>query len=92
MPLVEACAGAVTDWANLTGALLLVGRSLGRFDAVAASSGARIVHWRGFNSIPSDLGVLLLFEQVRHDDKGTLEDTTLVVTSIRAARSRAGCP
>jgi short subunit dehydrogenase-like uncharacterized protein len=56
---------------------------------MAARSGARIVHCCGFDSVPSDLGVLLLHLAARADDAGDLHDTTLVVTALRGG-SAAG--
>ena len=87
MPVVEACARAGTDYVDLTGEALFVRESLDRFDATAAASGARIVHSCGFDSIPSDLGVLLLFERIRDDGQGTLEETTLIVKSMKGGFS-----
>ena len=55
--------------------------------AVVAGTGARIVHSCGFDSIPSDLGVLLLHHAARADDAGDMEDTTLVVTALRGGVS-----
>ena len=52
-------------------------QSIDRFDEPARESGARIVHSCGFDSIPSDLGVLALHERRRRDGAGELEDTTL---------------
>ena len=60
IPLVEACANAGTHYADLTGEILFMRESIDRFDGAAKKSGARIVHACGFDSIPSDLGVLLL--------------------------------
>ena len=59
IPVVEACARAGTHYADLTGEVVFVRESIDRFDAPARESGARIVHSCGFDSIPSDLGVLL---------------------------------
>ncbi len=87
MGVVGACARAGTDYADLTGEVLFVRESLARWGEVAASSGARIVHSCGFDSVPSDLGVLLLHERAREDGEGRLEDTTLVVTSMRGGVS-----
>ena len=42
----------------------------------------RIVHSCGFDSIPSDLGVLLL-----HQAAGELADTTLVVAALKGGFS-----
>ena len=87
LPVVEACAKAGTHYADLTGEVLFMRDAIDRFDALAASSGARIVHSCGFDSIPSDLGVLLLHEAALRDDSGQLEDTTLVVRAMKGGPS-----
>jgi short subunit dehydrogenase-like uncharacterized protein len=87
MPLVAACARAGTDYADLTGEVLFVRDSLNRLQGTAVASGSRIVHSCGFDSVPSDLGVLLLSERARDDGEGSLEDTTLVVTSAKGGVS-----
>src|SRR5690348_3594634 len=87
LALVEACASAGTDYADLTGEVLFMRESIDRYHGVAAGTGARIVHSCGFDSIPSDLGVLLLHHAARADDAGDLEDTTLVVTALRGGIS-----
>ena len=87
LPLVAACADAGTHYADLTGEVLFVRDSLDRYADVARGSGARIVHSCGFDSVPSDIGVLLLAEQARSDGEGTLESTTLVVRSMRGGIS-----
>jgi len=85
--LVEACAAAGTDYADLAGEVLFIRESIDRCHDVAASAGARIVHCCGSDSIPSDLGVLLLHHAARADDAGDLQDTTLVVTALRGGVS-----
>ena len=87
LPLVAACAEEGTHYADLTGEVLFVRDSLDRYADVARGSGARIVHSCGFDSVPSDIGVLLLAEQARADGEGTLESTTLVVRSMRGGIS-----
>jgi short subunit dehydrogenase-like uncharacterized protein len=87
LALVEACASAGTDYADLTGEVLFMRESIDCYHGVAAGTGARIVHSCGFDSIPSDLGVLLLHHAARADDAGDLEDTTLVVTALRGGVS-----
>ncbi|MDG3008546.1 enoyl-ACP reductase [Rhodococcus sp. D2-41] len=87
MPLVQACAQAGTDYVDLTGEVLFVRSSIDSWHDTAAETGARIVHSCGFDSIPSDLGVLMLHERVRSDGEGELADTTLVVTSLRGGIS-----
>jgi short subunit dehydrogenase-like uncharacterized protein len=87
LPLVEACARAGTDYADLTGEVLFMRQSIDRFHDVAAGSGARIVHACGFDSIPSDLGVLLAAEQARADGAGELTDTVLHVVAMKGGVS-----
>jgi short subunit dehydrogenase-like uncharacterized protein len=82
LPLVEACAAAGTHYADLTGEVLFMRRSIDAAQATATASGARIVHTCGFDSIPSDLGVLLLHEHARATGAGDLEETTLVVKAM----------
>ena len=69
-PVVAACAAAGTHYADLTGEVLFVRRSIARFHDLAVSTGARIVHSCGFDSVPSDLGVLLAHEQAQADGAG----------------------
>ena len=87
LPLVEACARAGTDYADLAGEVLFVRGSIDHYHDLAVATGARIVHSCGFDSIPSDLGVLLLHERACADDAGDLEDTTLVVTAMKGGLS-----
>jgi short subunit dehydrogenase-like uncharacterized protein len=87
MPLVEACAAAGTHYADLTGETLFMRRSIDTADGPAKASGARIVHTCGFDSIPSDIGVLLLHEHAAATGAGDLTETTLVVRSMRGGVS-----
>jgi short subunit dehydrogenase-like uncharacterized protein len=87
LPLVEACAEAGTHYADLAGEVLFIRDSIDRFHDRAAATGARIVHASGFDSIPSDLGVLTLHEAVAADGAGELEETTFIVTGMRGAPS-----
>ncbi|BCJ49425.1 hypothetical protein Asp14428_09000 [Actinoplanes sp. NBRC 14428] len=85
--LAHACAAAGTDYADLTGEVLFARRSIDENDELARSTGARIVHSCGFDSIPSDLGVHVLHRRVAADGAGELTDTTLVVTRLRGGFS-----
>jgi short subunit dehydrogenase-like uncharacterized protein len=87
MPLLEACARTGTHYCDLTGEVLFVREAADRFHETAEASGARVVTACGFDSIPSDLGVLLLHEQAEADGAGDLEDTTLVVEGLRGGLS-----
>jgi short subunit dehydrogenase-like uncharacterized protein len=85
LPLVAACAEAGTHYADLTGEVLFARQSMQRYDDAARASGARIVHSCGFDSVPSDLGVMLLHRRAAEDDAGELGDTTSVVAWRGAA-------
>ncbi len=85
--LVQACASAGTHYADLTGEVLFIRESIDRCHASAQATGARIVHCCGFDSIPSDLGVLLLHDAADADGAGDLEDTTFIVTGLRGGFS-----
>ncbi len=79
LPLVEACAAAGTDYADLTGEPQFIRSSIDLCHKQAIDTGARIVHACGFDSIPSDLTVYALYRKAAEDGTGELTDTTLVV-------------
>lgn len=87
MPLVRACAAAGTDYADVTGEVLFVHRSIAECHDVAQISGARIVHSCGFDSVPSDLGVLLCAQAAEAGRAGQLTDTVLHVRTLRGGIS-----
>ncbi|MET8148858.1 saccharopine dehydrogenase family protein [Actinoplanes sp. NPDC049668] len=85
--LAHACAAAGTDYVDLTGEVLFARASIDENHELASTTGARIVHSCGFDSIPSDIGVHVLHALVAADGAGELTDTTLVVTSMRGGVS-----
>jgi short subunit dehydrogenase-like uncharacterized protein len=87
MPLVEACAIAGTHYCDLTGEVLFVRQSADTWHETARETGARIVHSCGFDSIPSDLGVLVTADTVAADGAGELTETVLSVVSMRGGVS-----
>jgi len=84
LPLALACARAGTHYADLTGEVLFVRRLADEAHATALATGARLVCACGYDSVPSDLGVLLLHERAAADGAGDLLDTTLL------SRARGG--
>ena len=58
--LVEACARTGTHYADLSGEPLWMRDMIEKNHDLAVASGARIAHSSGFDSIPFDLGVLML--------------------------------
>lgn len=87
LPLVRACADAGTDYADLTGEVLFVRASMAAAHDRAAGTGARIVHSCGFDSVPSDLAVLLLADRAAADGAGELTDVDLLVRSAKGGFS-----
>ena len=63
--LVAACAKAGTDYVDLCGEPAWMRKMIDAHDAEAKASGARIVFSCGFDSIPFDLGVLMLQDLAR---------------------------
>jgi len=84
LPVVEACATAGPRYADLTGEVQFAREAIDRCDETARTTGARLVHSCGYDSIPSDLAVLLLHSRVQADGEGELTDVTAV------ARIRGG--
>ncbi len=85
--LLAAVVNAGTDYVDLTGEVPFVRFSIDKFGEQATATGARIVHSCGYDSIPSDIGVHLLHQQVTADGEGELTDTTLVVAKVRGGLS-----
>ena len=85
--LVAACCAEGTDYVDLTGEVLFMRESIDRYHEAATAAGVRIVHACGFDSIPSDLGTLLLHQAADKDGAGTLGATTLMVAALRDSLS-----
>lgn len=58
--LVEVCVAQGVDYCDLTGEVAWIRKNIDRHHAEAQRTGARIVHCCGFDSIPSDLGTLMV--------------------------------
>lgn len=63
--LVAACVASGTHYCDLTGEVPWIRRMIDAHHDQARERGARIVHCCGFDSIPSDLGVLMLHEAMK---------------------------
>ena len=87
LPLVRACAEAGTHCIDLTGEPPFIKKSIDTLHTTAKASGARIVHGGGFDSVPSDLGTLLL-QETAIADGGPCDD--VVFTLMRARGGFSG--
>lgn len=65
--LVKVCAESGTDYCDLTGEVQWIDRMLKKYETAAKTSGARIVHCSGFDSIPSDMGVYFTQREAKKD-------------------------
>jgi short subunit dehydrogenase-like uncharacterized protein len=85
--LVAACAANGTAYCDLSGETQWMHRMINAHQHEAETSGARIVHACGFDSIPSDLGVLFLQTQAQKRFGHPMTDVKLRVRSIRGGAS-----
>ena len=63
--LVSACVQTKTDYCDLTGEIPFVKDSIDSFHEQARANEVKIVHSCGYDSIPSDIGCLLLQEKAK---------------------------
>ena len=68
--VVEACVATGTDYVDLCGEPNWMRTTIDTHADAAASTGARIVHSCGFDSVPSDLGVFRL-QAIAHAEQGS---------------------
>ena len=59
-PLVEACIETQTEYCDLTGEINWVREMIDRFHDAAVNANTRIIHSCGFDSVPADIGTLLV--------------------------------
>lgn len=86
-PLVRVCAETGTDYCDLTGEIQWLRRMIARYEDTARTSGARIVHCCGFDSLPSDLGVLFLQQQAQQRFGAPCTRVKMRVKAMRGAFS-----
>ncbi|NNB88493.1 saccharopine dehydrogenase [Corallococcus exiguus] len=85
--LVDACVRAGTDYCDLTGEVQFMRRTIDAHDARARETGARIVHTCGFDSIPSDLGTLMVQDYMREKHGGHCDQVRFHLTRMRGGFS-----
>lgn len=72
-PVIAACARSGVDYVDITGEVPFLRRMIDRYHQRAVDSRARIIPCCGFDSIPSDLGTLMLVQALRHAGQGCAE-------------------
>jgi len=94
--LVAACAASGTDYLDLCGEPLWMRQMIDKYEAAARSSGARIVFSCGFDSLPFELGAVVVQEEARQvfgaaaaRVKGRVRDMRGTLSGGTAASARA---
>ena len=87
LPLVESCVKNHTNYCDLTGEVPFIRESIDLFHEKALNNKCRIIHSCGFDSIPSDLGVLLLQKNSLEKFNKVCEKVNLYVRSIKGGIS-----
>ena len=86
-PLVDACVAHGTDYCDLTGEVTWVRDIIDRYHDDARAAGARLVHSCGFDSIPSDLGTLMIQDHARRTLGRPCERVQLLVSDAQGGIS-----
>ena len=86
-PIVAACVKNGADYCDITGEPHFIRRVIDTYDAAAREAGVRVVPTCGFDSIPSDLGVLVLAEHAREELGRALAEVRAYVTAAKGGMS-----
>lgn len=84
-PVVEACVANGAHYADLTGEMPFVRRTIDSFHDRAAAVGLKVVQASGFEALPPDLGVLLAAETARERWQEDLAEVDLEVALQKPA-------
>ena len=85
--LVAACAAAGTDYCDITGEVHWARRMIDAHDEEARRTGAHILHFCGYDSIPSDLGTWMLHDHLRRAHGARLRKARHLVTNLSGSMS-----
>jgi short subunit dehydrogenase-like uncharacterized protein len=80
-PVIEACVANGAHYADLTGEIPFVRRTIDAFHERAAAAGVKIVQVSGFEALPPDLAVLLAADTARERWDEELTEADVVVTT-----------
>ncbi len=87
IPLIQSCVKNGTHYCDLTGEIPFIRESIDLFHEKAKKNKCKIIHSCGFDSIPSDLGVLLLQKYSLEKFNKVCDDVHLYVRSIKGGVS-----
>lgn len=86
-PLVAACVGAGTHYVDLAGEAQWVRKMIDQHHETAQTTGARIVHCCGFDSVPMDIGVWFLQKEALARTGHYCESITMLVKAMKGGAS-----
>ena len=84
-PVIEACVANGAHYADLTGEMPFVRRTIDAFHDRAAAAGVKVVQANGFEALPPDLAVLLAAETARQRWEEDLAEVDLEVAAQQPA-------
>ena len=87
LPLVESCVKNHTNYCDLTGEVPFIRESIDLFHEKALNNKCRVIHSCGFDSIPSDLGVLLLQKNSLKKYEKLCDEVNLYIQEIKGSLS-----
>jgi len=85
--LVDACIQTQTHYCDLTGEVPFVHQTIQQFHEDARTAKVKIVHSCGFDSVPSDLGLMMLQNKVIQKVNSPLDRVRLYVKKIKGGVS-----
>ena len=80
-PVVASCVRNLTDYVDITGETTWVRDMIDRYHEMASSHGVKIVPFCGFDSVPSDLGALVVVHAFRRLGQACREVKAFFTTS-----------
>jgi short subunit dehydrogenase-like uncharacterized protein len=86
-PLVDACVRAETHYCDLTGEINWVREIVDRYHDRAIDANTRLVHCCGFDSVPADIGTLLVQSFATEEFDTPCEMVRIYVEDIRGGAS-----
>ena len=87
LPLIKSCVKNKTNYCDITGEVPFIRDSIDKFHEKAKRNKCRIIHSCGFDSIPSDLGVLLLQKKSLEKYDTLCDEVNLYVQGINGGIS-----
>ena len=79
--VVRFCAEHGSHYIDITGEIQFARRMIEKYDKIARSSGATIVPFCGFDSIPSDLGVILSIKKLKEKFNTQVKSVDIIYSS-----------